>query len=315
MKLYLREFIKNNVLRQIDYYHASVNVTWKCNAKCPTCGAWKREPLMMSKNHAEILLEYPFKKMTITGGESTFWKHLVWFVNSGNWETHVLTNGINPLQIFNKAKQFKRKVLWHVSFNGLGDTHSKSKGINKGFNNVIATIRGLKNIGHDVICGFTPFAENISEYWDARKFLRDEFDINLGISFPSRCSIFGENNIWQLPEEKELYEFYQKFINANHGLFKWALQYFLDHVKDRKYMFCNAGLSYTSILPDGTITPCSYRDDSVGHIETGIDREKLKSIWRGDCLYKDDWICGDCALVNSIRRNVPKLLLWKLIQL
>lgn len=320
MRLYLRHFI-HFALKRVDYYHASINPTYLCNAKCPTCGVWqdrgswknREHEKMMTKETAEKIIKYPYRNVNITGGECTLWEHLSWFVNSGKWQkVRILTNGIDTDNIYQIAKDIKRKdVQWNVSLNGIGKIHDESKGIEGSFDKAITTIDNLKSLGYEVTCGYTPFKENMNNFMELYLFLARQ-KIKIDISFSSIRDKF-EHFTWTQLSQEDLLKFYKLKINITGGIYGQAVDYFIDHVSRKKLMFCYGGLTFQSILPDGTFTPCPYRTDSIGNLDKGVDKKKLKPIWEGKCLYDSNGkVCGDCTLSNTIRRNIPKLIIWKI---
>lgn len=77
------------------------------------------------------------------------------------------------------------------------------------------------------------------------------------------------------------------------------------YLNDRPCLECKLGMRQPSIAPDGRIYPCNqFLDDPdyrMGDVETGIDREKQRAIYRMSLDPEPD--CEGCAIADRCRHH------------
>lgn len=336
MEEILRLYLKNLFEMAIDkprIKHLEVLPLWGCNAKCPTCGSWKRpDNVRLSKKQAEAIVNYPFKrleKVVIEGGEPTMWEHLIWFTKNMIQRTKIteyviITNGINVENIKHLGESLKecQPILrWNVSFNGIGKTHDYSRGTKEAFEKTSASVQNLVKQGYEVRLSFAPFAKNYKEYEDVIKYAKTFGVQNVGVCYPTVSTKFGENLKAKVLDKDEFDKFYRNYLKKYcKGGWKWACHYFHEHVIRKKLMPCYGAQTFINVLPNGLISPCCFREDGiVGKVtdnEMILYKDKRKAmkkeLKKAECAYNDRTVCGDCFLVHTIRHNVPRLAMWKL---
>jgi MoaA/NifB/PqqE/SkfB family radical SAM enzyme len=331
LNLYLKDFV-NLLLGKQELKYVEVLPLWGCDAKCPTCGSWKRpDDVRLSKKQAESIVNYPFgklEKVTIEGGEPTIWEHLEWFV-SNMIERHkiddlaIITNGLNWKHIKTigqNLKKYQPILRWAVSFNGMGTTHDYSRGTKNAFEKTSATIKCLKDTGYEVRLSFAPFVKNYQEYEAVREYANGLGIKDIGVCYPTASTKFGENLKAQVIDEVEFDKFYKRYLTFCSTAWRWSCEYLHWHIQRKKLMCCNSGQYSINIMPNGYISPCCFREDGIiGRVTDEVMElypDKIKEIAKelksAKCAYNDRTVCGDCFLVRTIRHNVPKLLLWKL---
>ncbi len=337
MNLYLNDWW-NNLINKPKFRQLELIPLWACDAKCPTCGAWKRDPkIRLSKKQAQAILDYDdfkyLEKVVIEGGETTMWKELNWFVPAAidKWkkvgEFVIITNGLNVSYIkklATKLKDYNKRLQWNVSLNGIGETHDISRGVEGAFDKTTKTIKNLVELGYVVHGSHVPFQENVAEFDQVRKYAMELGVRGVGSCFPAISTKFGENLKWKPIPMNEFYKYYRSYINrfAKYS-YKYASQYFLWHVNKQRKMPCWAGKTFVNIEPRGYITACCFREDDdfiIGNVtdqKVTIDPKKVEKtvniIKQGKCAYEEAInVCGDCVLMHTSRRNMPQVLAWKL---
>ncbi len=77
------------------------------------------------------------------------------------------------------------------------------------------------------------------------------------------------------------------------------------YLNDRPCLECKLGMRQPSIAPDGAIYPCNQFLDNpdyrMGDVETGIDREKQRAIYRMSLDPEPD--CEGCAIADRCRHH------------
>lgn len=136
-----------------------LDFTRQCNSKCTTCNIWKdkSQTTLGLKQIEDVLSSNEMKDCTnvyVTGGEPFLTddiiqigimmrKYLPKAIMTG------ATNGIATKQILKRVNELKgmgMQMLLEVSFNGLPDTHNKTRGV-KCYEQAFATLTGLKELG------------------------------------------------------------------------------------------------------------------------------------------------------------------------
>lgn len=328
--LKLGSWIKNEIFNTRTINYIDFCPTWKCNARCATCGAWKREDSEIQPKLYNQIIEnkafHKLRKIIIEGGEPTMWNYLYDFLYRfmkfhPKCRTHVITNGFKTDSIDNIAgslkKEFAKQLSWSVSLNGLGKTHDKSRGVKNVFDKTVASAQILKDHGYSVAFSYVPFAENVNEYDQLVDFCK-LVDIPLWVCYYSKSAKFGEHQAWTQEITEQYDHVYSESLKSQKFYQKWAYQYFLDYVRQKKIMPCWAGRSMVHINPQGLIRPCHLNEDmAIGHLTNKdvvfYDEREANIQWIPKlCQYSSGELCNDCFVFYTIRNSMPKVLKWKL---
>ncbi len=331
MKLYIKEYFENlfNIIR---FDRINLIATWSCDYRCKTCQAWKRNDHMMSREQAEQIINFPgFKKITqfdLEGGEATRWLLFDWFLikllnTHPKLKVGIPCNGLNTdhiLKLFQNIKDnadYKR-IQISISLNGIGKTHDKIRGVKGGFDKTMNTLVGLKEMNYNPSINFLPIAENF-----------DELELIKNMPYPLTLVVPSGSGKFESEEDWADYNFpeYLNAVRDHHktlkGGWKWALQYFVDHIEKRKIMSCYGARSFIAIYPKGDIRTCIFREDKdalIGQVyDNRIDiyKDKIKQLTKeikcGKCMYPNGHlVCGGQWIPQSIRRNIIELIRWKI---
>jgi MoaA/NifB/PqqE/SkfB family radical SAM enzyme len=305
-----------NMLKEIvpKWRYIDFCPSWACDARCPTCSAWKRDTYSLPYEKAMVIANsFPdCETFIIEGGEPTMWPHFtefmqVFYNNHKKCEITVITNGIDTEGILEKVKDFSRNINFLVSFNGVGDDmHSKSRGVNGATEKTLYTAVELKNLGFHVALSFTPFKENMSNYYEVKNMCRiNKFGFSM--CYPVKSAKFGEKGIkWNFLDADEKDELFYDFISSKTGFHKLTYRILYDSIKAKKMIPCLAGKSAIHITPQGIIRPChideSRRIGIVTDNTVFIDRDVYKDIPES-CEYANGDLCVDCYVHHSIARS------------
>ncbi len=296
---------------------------WRCNAKCPTCDAWKRDPkLELSVPQTEQILKEPnfrhLKRLVIEGGEPTLWPHLRWFVAQTCQQNKkvvvaIITNGLATTKIEELAEGFepiRTRLRWYVSLNGIGETHDKSRGVARAFEKTLNSAIALRQRGYMVFFSFAPFKQNIGDYREVVR-MAESYNISMSICFPTSRAKFSDG--WDLADKKSLDDLHSDWLSRFGWRYKLAYGYLLNNAQNKKLMPCDAGKSMLHINPQGNIMACHMTDK---HYQGQVWKEKI--IWfdpdisgiPSECQYENGEFCVDCYPFTTInkRKNIPKML-------
>ena len=324
MKLFLTEPYRWKV-RDID-----LRPTYRCNAKCPTCGSWKRKSPDLSYNQAMQISDNfrGLRKMIIEGGEPTLWQPLIPFINSLDVEeTAVITNAIHTENIRAVCEQSTPdKMRWVISLNGIGKTHDFMRGHKGAFYKLVRSCDIMKEHGYDMRFQFVCVAENIHELQDVKDFIKAEYGREyINISYPSSAGIYGENIKCTYLDNKQMRSVLMSeewSLSRSSLLNKIIHDIFTDKVSKKELIPCLYGRSKIHIRPDGLIQACQYDDSDAMQFGIVYDnrvviyQHRRKDICKNiipKCQYKTGSLCSHEAMEYSIRHNLKYLLeeLWK----
>lgn len=316
-------------LGMIKWRYVDLCPLWKCNAKCPTCGAWKRGNNMLSPEQAEkIICDTVFKHleyMVIEGGEPTLWPELGWFVKMNcdmfpKRTVAVITNGFLPRKVKVLAEAWlpvKNQIRWVISLNGIGAVHDKSRGVDGVFQKTVTTAAMLKDMGYIITFSFVPFQYNESDYEKVKAY-GEMLGIPVDVCFPCESGKFGPPPEWK-PADFDRIEEITK--DSTRGFWaKKIVEYFFRHAEKKELMPCFAGSAMIHINPEGIIRPCSMdermeigqiKDDKV-KVNTHKLKEYLTEWIPQKCEYQHGGVCNRCFITWTMRRSIPELLKWRL---
>ena len=320
--------------RKVRWAMLEICPTWKCNALCLTCGAWKRGKTQkeeLSIEQIKQLVYHPrfrhLRDVAIEGGEPSMWGNLKAYMelqlkHSDTIMIGIITNGIKVnywSEFAEKFKEYNDRVKFYVSLNGDEEVHDASRGV-KCYHKTVATAKVLKDYGYRVQFSSITFDQNLDKI-DHVVELGKSMGITTNHCYPTNYGRFANEGDWTTDRESEIYEVYRKAQNRLKFLDKWAYDRFITAVSERKVMPCYAGYRYVHVNPIGLLRPCLFDERvSFGQV-TDNDvtmnpnyKDVLKRIPYG-CQYTDGQLCDDCLVRKSIRSNIGGLLWWKLRKL
>ena len=328
---YLRHQMGQTYWRYLD-----LCPSWACNAKCPTCGSWKRPKASLTTEQCSVIVYGKafkhIRRLVIEGGEPTLWPELSHFVMDFIY-THpkaivgIITNGIAYKRIKRLADEMvtrKKNIRWVISLNGVGELHDKSRGVKDAYRCAAISAYELSR-QYPVNFSFVPFKENIGDF---EKVLQVGVDLNIPVQicYPSKSAKFGEGQGWTMLSSVTVNDVARTMTN-NFKWFvdRWAWQMFIEKAKRRELMPCWAGEQLIHINPAGTILPCSMNEKfPIGSLSPmGVNPFEVTENDYTDtyhyfgripseCQYASYQVCNSCYIFQSLSCEPLKLLKWRL---
>ena len=305
--------------------------TWKCNAKCPTCGAWKRKrhELTLAQTQ-QLVYDKHFSHLNhvyVEGGEPTLWTHLntyldMFLTHRPHALVNIITNGfrVDFLEdLGNNFKSVKDNIKFYISLNGDRETHDASRGVKHAYDRTLASAKLLKSMGYFVQFPCVVFDQNLHAIDHVYK-VGEEMGCPIGNCFSTDYGRFKmDEGRWTTERQDEIKAVYRKASSQLKFLDKWSYDYFLDYAFRNKIMPCYGGYRYVHVDPNGELRPCLFDESmKIGQLtDTGvvIDEKGFKAALNripNECQYTGDQICDDCLLRKSIRSNILGTVLWKI---
>jgi radical SAM protein with 4Fe4S-binding SPASM domain len=291
--------------------------TYRCNFKCTHCeasaGITKVHELTTAEAFRLIdeLDEMGVQIIFLSGGELLVRKDIFLIIE------YILNRGLmyniasNGFLVDEFKEEFKRMkpTLYFTSIDGLEKTNDKIRGVDGAFRKCIDSVKFFESIG--VIyrtINTVVLPDNIQELPDLKKIIRDSGATLWRLAIPIPVGRAKENPKMSLDvgQIKYLFDFIRSASEEmNIELSEDAGYIGCYEPELRGYpFFCEAGLTYCAIMPDGEVLGCQIAYDnsfSEGNIRTRPFRE----IWQnGFSRFRKPHIepgCLSCRYLKSCR--------------
>ncbi len=313
----------------------AVITTYRCNARCRMCEAWRNPSPSSEEFDPEILRKIPggMTRLNITGGEPLLRRdigRIVEILDSKTKRLEISTNGFFCDRLEEVARAFPRLTV-RISIEGLPATNDELRGIKDGFDHAMRSLLRLKRLGlEDIGFAMTISGENCRDLLDVYT-LAASMDVELANAVVHNSFYFfkSDNDISNLAEVDEAI---RRFIEA---LLRSPRRSPRKRVKDwfRAYLNvglrahvcggprlipCGAGTDTFFIDPWGRVLACNgsaepwimgdLRTQSFEEIWNGAKAAEIRSLvasCRRNC-----WMTG--TAVPAMRRAPLKPALWVL---
>lgn len=300
-------------------YSVTWNVTSACNFACKHCYVPEPNQQDLSTGEAKDLLDqladFGVEELYMSGGEPLLREDLFDLagraVNLG-LHTDVITNGW--LVTAEKAAKFKESGVNHVSVSvdGLEETHDDIRNKPGSFQKCMEAIKILRNAGVKTYLSPTFSKHNLHQFQDLLN-LAEELDSDFSCKVMIPMGQASELKQYCLsPDEQG--EFYESLLarknTTDNGMDITTTcnpySIFLEDDKpepDKEKIRggCTGGITLLCVGADGTVTPCSRLQVSLGNVR----KDSLEDIWYNsevlDALRDRDNLkgkCGDCEYRN-----------------
>jgi MoaA/NifB/PqqE/SkfB family radical SAM enzyme len=308
--------------------HASIIVTYRCNARCNMCDVWKSPTKPCEEINLDIIEKLPEMFFTnITGGEPFIRQDLPDIVAAIRKKTKrivISTNGYFTDRIVSLCKKYPDLGI-RISIEGLPKTNDDIRKIPDGFDRGFRTLLELRTLGiKDIGFGMTVQDINYKDLiplYQLSKALGYEFATatlhnshyfhKLDNKIKTKEPVIAEFNklITELLKSNRLKDWFRAYFN--HGL--------VNYIQGNKRMLpCEMGGDGFFVDPYGDILACNGMDEkqSMGNLYT----QSWDEIWNSEqakkvretvkTCPKNCWMIGSAA--PAIRHHPVKPLLWVL---
>lgn len=308
---------------------AIIAVTSACNSKCIMCDFWKhkkKENLPLS-----VLKKLPLSldEIDITGGEPFLRDDLpkiVEIVKKSCPRARLLitTNGLLTKKISDlsrKILKIDKKVGFRVSLDGWGKTHDLIRGIPKAFEEVLGTLKSLKEMGvKDLGVIFTLTKENVADLEKILNYLKKEY-LELSVNLVHDSEIyFGGKHLNLRPtlqETKKALTLVKNFYKGKVSLKSLAKIWFYDKLliysqTGERPIPCGAGENFFYLDSRANVYPCHFKNWNIGNLKD----QSFKSIWyskRKAKYLESAENCQDCFMICTARDEIKKRK-WKILE-
>ena len=313
----------------------AVITTYRCNARCQMCNAWRNPTGVEDEITPEIIDKIPagHKRLNITGGEPLLRKDLEDIVAVLDKKTNRLeisTNGYFTERIVKIAKKYP-DITVRVSIEGLPKLNDELRGIENGFDHGLRTILRLKEMGvKDIGFGIVISDRNIKDLLDLYH-LMAYLDLEFSNSAMHNSFYFfkNDNKIEDLGlVTAEMTKFIEALLksgrkNMRMRMKDWFRAYInlglLNYMQGKtRPLPCGAGTDTFFLDPYGRILACNGSDEPF--VMGDLKNMEFDEIWNStladsirekvnNCT-KNCWMTG--TAVPAMRRRVWIPIFWVL---
>jgi len=246
---------------------ATIEVTKRCNAKCPFCSYWQESPRTELEDYAPIVRHFRPLAITISGGEPLLRRDLaevIRKIRAADRAVYIsmVTNGW--LLTEEKARGLREAGLnqLSISLDYAGARHDEARVLPGLYAKILALLPGLARIGFEAVSlNVVIKNDNIDDVLKVVELAR-EHGVKAGVS--SYCEL--KNNVGELHVEPENMAKLEDLIQ-NLKIYKrkyrtiTSSEYYLDHVAEyfsaRSIPGCRAGINWVQVTPAGEVKACS----------------------------------------------------------
>jgi MoaA/NifB/PqqE/SkfB family radical SAM enzyme len=299
-------------------------VTYRCNTKCNMCYTWKYPSDPAREIRPEDLVSFPeVVRLNITGGEPFIKEDLseiLDVVKKKAKRVVISSNGLltkKTLEVMGRHPD----VGIRLSFDGVGGTHDRIRGVKGIHAKALETLKGLKELGlKDLGIAVTISDENARDLVPLFR-LAEETEVELATAILHNAYYFHkEDNVIndKALVETEIKKLMGEYLCSSRPK-NWFRAYFTRGIIDHMYgverpLKCTMAKDSFFIDPYGDVRPCNVMDFPFGNI-----REKpFVEIWRSakaeEVRRKVDACQCNCWMIGSVghlmRKQFWKPLLW-----
>jgi Fe-coproporphyrin III synthase len=299
-------------------------VTYRCNTRCTMCYTWKYPSAREREIGPEHLSSFPeVVRLNITGGEPFIKEDLseiLDVVKKKAKRVVISSNGLltgKTLEVMSRH----RDVGVRLSFDGIGETHDRIRGVKGIHAKALDTLKGLKELGiKDLGIAVTISDDNARDLVPLFR-LADEHGVELATAILHNAYYFHkqDNEIHDRAlVEAEIKKLMGEYLCSSRPK-NWFRAYFtqgiIDHIYGRERILkCTMARDSFFIDPYGDVRPCNVMDHPFGNIK----EKSFQDIWRSreveEARRKVDLCRGNCWMIGSVghlmRRHPWKPLAW-----
>lgn len=286
---------------------AILAVTLNCNARCVMCDIWQNN--MKGEAAPEVFGRLPssLKDINISGGEPFLRRDLPQIISNvkkaaPDARLVISTNGFTPDRIEETTEEILKidsRIALRISIDGYESTHEEVRGIPRGFEKCMDTLKRFKRLGvRDLGLGFTVLSQNIGDLVKVYEVTRDE-GIEFTVSLPADSSIyFGEGKEQMGPDKEELRTAFNKIIRSEavrwnpKSVFRsWFYQSQMRYFDSGKRPYrCDAGSGFFYMDSFANIYLCHIIDHKIGNL---ADHDFV-SLWNSGAAAEGRRISSGC---------------------
>ena len=297
-----------------------IAVTYQCNSRCRMCNIWRKNLISSLKADDYNKIPFNLSNINITGGEPFLRSDLeevltVISKTSPKAAIIISSNGFATNLIIEKAKRIK-KIIPNIgialSLDGIGKSHDEIRGIPGGFEKVMATIKGLKQVGlKNLRLAFTLGDYNIDELSKVYNLSRSlNIEMTLAAVHSGDNYFDAKNPIEKKQEMAKTLDWLIKRELKSFSPKRWLRAYFAFGLRQfiltgKRILPDYSGEYNLFVDPYGDIYPCDISIKKMGNLINGFDNLEKISMEQDS-----NWMI--CTARMAVRKHWLKFIFWLL---
>ena len=301
-----------------------VAVTYRCNSRCLMCYIWDHPSKPSEEIRPEHFRNLPdMVRLNVTGGEPFLRDDLgeiLDIVKQKAKRVVISSNGFltkRTLEVMDKH----RDVGIRISFDGIGETHDRIRGVELAHKRALATLKGLIELGvKDLGIAVTISDINARDLVPLYKLACDNH-VELATAILHNAYYFQkqDNAIEDKTRvELEIKNLMREYLKSSHPK-DWFRAYFSKGIIEHMYgkereLKCTMATDSFFVDPYGYVRPCNVMDTPFGNIKERAFDEIWHSGEAEEARKKVDACRMNCWMIGSvghlIRRKPWAPLLW-----
>lgn len=306
--------------------HASIIVTYRCNAKCNMCEVWKYPTKPDEEIKPNILKKLPdLFFANITGGEPFVRKdieEIVSILDKKSRRIVISTNGYFTDRIISLCKKFPNIGI-RISIEGLEEANDRIRGLPGGYKRTQETLRKLSEMGmKDIGFAMTVQDINAKDLVSLYKMAKDYgYEFATAATHNSHYFHKWDNRIENVDMvSDEIKKLINELLKSKRikdwfrGYFNYGL---INYINGKPRLLpCEMGRNGFFIDPYGDVLPCNGMDEKMPM--GNIVKQDWNDIWNGEQAEKvrqavkncpkNCWMIGSAA--PAIWHHPIKPILW-----
>ena len=283
--------------------HGSIILTYRCNAKCNMCGAWKYPTSPQEEIGVDVIRKLPpMFFCNITGGEPFMRRDLVeiaGILRKKSKRIVISTNAYFTDKVLDLCRKYP-DIGIRISLEGLQKTNDAIRGIPGGFNKAMNTLLGLRKMGIKDI-GFAMTVQD-SNYMDLVSLynLSKKLGCELATAAVHNSHYFHKTDNRINDKEKVSFELKrltslllrsEKPKDWFRAYFNFGLMNFI--MGNKRLLPCEMGRNGFFLDPWGDVLSCNGMDrkQAMGNLK----EQSWKEIWKSEKARKIRKISETCA--------------------
>jgi len=271
---------------------AVIGITYNCNSRCVMCDIWKMEPHELMQVEDFKRLPKTLKDVNISGGEPFLHKNIVDIVRTVRERLPkarivISSNGFSTKLMETRLLEILKYVpdiRVGISIDGMQEMHDRIRGIPKGYEKCIETIKMMQRIGiKNIRLAFTISTENVAHFPKVYDLSRQ-----LGVQFTcafaqSSDFYFGAKQNYEHPDPVLLKEGFQYVIRQELRSLspkRWVRAFFANGLyrfatTTKQPLDSRPGTDFFYLDPNGIVYPSVVHYFKMGDFKVKTDFETL----------------------------------------
>jgi Fe-coproporphyrin III synthase len=287
-----------------------VAVTYRCNSRCSMCYTWQHPSKKEDEIRPDHLESLPkMVRMNVTGGEPFLRDDLsdvLDVLKTKAKRVVISSNGFLTKRTIDVMRKHT-DVGIRISFDGVGETHDRIRGIKNAHETALKTLRGLREIGvKDLGIAVTVSDMNADDLVPLYKLSKDNC-VELATAILHNAYYFHKDDN-RITDKQAVEVGIRALIDAylkSSSPKDWFRAYFTNGIINHMYsgkreLKCTMATDSFFVDPFGTVRPCNVMDFPFGSLKEMPFEEIWSSPAAAEARRRVDGCTSNCWMIGSV---------------